>query len=468
MTLTHDDANARLLDLVYGEAPPAERQALEAHVAGCTRCQRDLAALGHTRAQVRAALLDDQPVPSAARARLLKAAAEAAAPAAPVAPVRAAVPTNGPSLWERLRARWTFPTLATVGAVALMLLASKVFLNPEQTLERGHEGILPKEPVPSAQGTAAAPAALQERRAPATPPAGAASEPALPRDQNAAPAELDRQEEARRLRSRSHGAASPVAKAAADRVRAFAHDVGGDDGLGVIGEGRAVGGGIGSVGSVGGGATGSANRGAGAARHDQPEEKALAAKPQARAESKAEAESEESPVKGGAYASPPSGWKAGRVAAGSAAAPPPPVTAAAPAAAPAPVAAARPAPSAPKREMANDMLDVAPTRKSRVADEESAVAKSDSAGPARVAKKAKRDVSDSPLVAPSLDTLAKRAEQFFAARRWQEAIAAYRELLRRFPDADPATRWRTRLVQAQREASANTAPAAASAPAEAH
>ncbi|HEY2731672.1 MAG TPA: zf-HC2 domain-containing protein, partial [Polyangia bacterium] len=83
MTLSHDDANARLLELVYGEAAPAERAALEAHVATCARCTADLAALGDTRARLRASLDDDDaPVPARAHARILEAANAAAAVAA--------------------------------------------------------------------------------------------------------------------------------------------------------------------------------------------------------------------------------------------------------------------------------------------------------------------------------------------------------------------------------------------------
>ncbi|HVX95679.1 MAG TPA: zf-HC2 domain-containing protein, partial [Polyangia bacterium] len=79
MTLSHEDANARLLDLVYGEAAPDERAALEAHVATCPRCTAELASLGGTRARVRAALDEDAPVPPRVRANLLAAAREAVA-----------------------------------------------------------------------------------------------------------------------------------------------------------------------------------------------------------------------------------------------------------------------------------------------------------------------------------------------------------------------------------------------------
>src|SRR5204863_5394490 len=62
--------------------------------------------------------------------------------------------------------------------------------------------------------------------------------------------------------------------------------------------------------------------------------------------------------------------------------------------------------------------------------------------------------------APSYETLAKRADDLYAAQRWPEAIAVYNDLLRRFPTAEPAPRWRSRLGIAQREAAPKTAPAA--------
>ncbi|HVU49163.1 MAG TPA: zf-HC2 domain-containing protein, partial [Polyangia bacterium] len=70
MTLSHDDANARLLDLAYGEGTAEERAALEAHVAACAACTAELAALGDTRARLRTAL-EDAPAPARVHARLL-------------------------------------------------------------------------------------------------------------------------------------------------------------------------------------------------------------------------------------------------------------------------------------------------------------------------------------------------------------------------------------------------------------
>ena len=75
-----------------------------------------------------------------------------------------------PSFWERFRGRWTFPTFATVGAVAVVVLASKVFLEPDKTVELGRQTLR------------SAPA-----EAPVTPPAPTAAQPEAQAAANAAP-----------------------------------------------------------------------------------------------------------------------------------------------------------------------------------------------------------------------------------------------------------------------------------------
>src|SRR4029077_8277304 len=90
---THEEVNARLLELIYDELPPAERAPLQAHVDGCARCQADLAAFDQTRAVARQVL--DEPPPARTRAAILRAAAAAAAPKVPMA-AAAAAPPNQP------------------------------------------------------------------------------------------------------------------------------------------------------------------------------------------------------------------------------------------------------------------------------------------------------------------------------------------------------------------------------------
>ncbi|HVU52462.1 MAG TPA: hypothetical protein VHL80_17330, partial [Polyangia bacterium] len=104
----------------------------------------------------------------------------------------------------------------------------------------------------------------------------------------------------------------------------------------------------------------------------------------------------------------------------------------APAPRPAPVASDEPAPSA------------RPAQSPRAADEEKQRS---------LDKNALKPKDD----AGSEAALARRADQLFAAHRWSEAIAAYRELLRRYPAADAEPRWRTRLKDAQAQAGADPA-----------
>ncbi|HVT08758.1 MAG TPA: zf-HC2 domain-containing protein [Polyangia bacterium] len=155
-----EPTRARMLELIYGELQPEARAEVDAHVAGCTACRAELKALESTRVLARRTLAADQPPPRA-HAAIMRAAATAARPAA--APVAKAVPAEKPSAWAWLRGKWTLPTFATVGAVAVFLLASRIFLEPDKTYQRGREGMLPAEqPPPSA--------------APATPAAKTAAE----------------------------------------------------------------------------------------------------------------------------------------------------------------------------------------------------------------------------------------------------------------------------------------------------
>jgi hypothetical protein len=480
MTFSHEDANARLLDLVYGEAAPAEATALEAHVSGCARCQADLRALGDTRARVRVAMEDEAP-PARAHARILAAAAEAAngasAGAAATAPPargnepasRAARVEERPSFWERLRSKWTFPTLATAGAVAIFVLGAKVLLNPEKNLERGKQGLFPAEQAAPA-GPSNAPGgpedlakAVEPKVAPPAPrPEANAEPPARP--------EADRQ-------------LSPQTRARIEAVRRYAHPrtsigdlMGGkpafqSDKLGGAPAAQALQGlRSDSFGSAGGGkGSAGAGRGAGAAAP------APAEKP---AKRDVQDDLLEGAVgSGGGYATPPPNWKAAKKPAAPAAAAPPPTVAKkktisddrldglfdedrgssraapAPAAAPAPP---RPAAPAPSRRQDYEEKAVAPEMEAEEAEapaRKSSVSRSKAEAPAE-AKKEKD--APAPWEAP-----AKRADELYAARRWSEAAAAYNDLLRRFPTAPLAFAWRSRLTVAQRESAPKAPPAAA-------
>ena len=52
----------------------------------------------------------------------------------------------------------------------------------------------------------------------------------------------------------------------------------------------------------------------------------------------------------------------------------------------------------------------------------------------------------------------QRADRLFAEGHWNEAAAAYRELLRREPHSGDADRWRRRLRSPRMPTSANAAP----------
>jgi anti-sigma factor RsiW len=180
MAKSCEEVSARMMELLYGELPDGERAAIESHLADCERCRAELAGLRSTRAIARQAL--DEAPPARAHQAILRAAAAAAA-VATVSTVadrqradeKRAQPA-GPSFWDRLRARWTLPTLATVGAVAVFLLASKIFLEPEKTYERGRQGLAPAPveapaPAPTTAGEpATAPAAEAVRSAPSVAP----------------------------------------------------------------------------------------------------------------------------------------------------------------------------------------------------------------------------------------------------------------------------------------------------------
>ncbi len=175
MAIDCQDVSARMMELLYGELSPDDRAAVEAHIAACVSCRAELAGFQSARAIARQALDADAP-PARAHQAILRAAAAAVASKQPQPIAARPVPAR-PSLWERFRGRWTLPTFATVGAVAVVVLASKVFLEPDKTVELGRQALRP------------APAA-----APVSPPVGAgAPQEAQEAAQTAAPAERKRE-----------------------------------------------------------------------------------------------------------------------------------------------------------------------------------------------------------------------------------------------------------------------------------
>src|SRR6185503_17426617 len=139
---THcEDVSARMMELLYGELPEGERTTFEAHIAGCARCHAERQGFESTRAMARRGL--DEPVPARAHAAILRAATEHLATARAAAPAARATPARL-SFWDWIRTKWTLPTLATVGAVAVVLIGGKVFLDPKKVHERGEQVLAPK------------------------------------------------------------------------------------------------------------------------------------------------------------------------------------------------------------------------------------------------------------------------------------------------------------------------------------
>jgi hypothetical protein len=181
MTMSCQQMGDQMIDLLYGELPVEERALAEAHLAGCVACRAEVEAFRQTRALVRGAL--DEPMPARAREGILRAAAEQAcliagraAVLAPSASKESATEKSSTEecaikgssskpaarapragFWDWIRARWALPTLATVGAVAVFLLTSRLFFDPQKSYQRGRAGLLPPEP--PAPASAPAPAA---------------------------------------------------------------------------------------------------------------------------------------------------------------------------------------------------------------------------------------------------------------------------------------------------------------------
>ncbi len=216
-----EQTRARMLDLLYSELSAGARADVDAdihaHWAGCAACQAELTTLESTRDLARRSMAADQPPPR------VHAAIVRAATAALPAPRRTAPPEPRPSVWAWLRGKWTLPTFATVGAVAVFLLASRIFFEPERTYQRGRQGVAPAE-------SAAAPAAqpVDPTGTPAPEPAGAASaagdepgpapaaQPAAPpvhRRRAAPPARADHPRQTAEPRPEAEFAAPPPAAA---------------------------------------------------------------------------------------------------------------------------------------------------------------------------------------------------------------------------------------------------------------
>src|SRR5579871_2594833 len=166
MAIGCEEVSARMMELLYGELPADDRAAALAHVEACAACKAELAAFRATRVAARRALDADAP-PARAHEAILRAAAAAVAARRPV---EARPAPRRPSFWERVHGRWTLPTFATVGAVAVVVIASKVFLEPDRTVELGRQTV-------RSERTEAAPARAIAETPPTAAPAEAQGKP---------------------------------------------------------------------------------------------------------------------------------------------------------------------------------------------------------------------------------------------------------------------------------------------------
>jgi hypothetical protein len=506
MKMSCEQMSDQVMDLLYGELPVAERPAVEAHLAGCERCRAEVEAFRQTRAVVRDAL--DEPVPARAHASILRAAAEqagvqlaalaaahetaapavmrartvvaAAAPAARApapapAPARSLVEVR-PPFWERLRRRWALPTLATVGAVAVFVIASRVFFQPEATFERGRSLM-----APPTVASAPAPEPTPELKPPPAPLAVAASAP--PAEEPAAAAKAAPPVHRASAKGKAGGTLimREVAEEAAapPPVRhAKAHLA--DDPLAGLDLGPAPASPPAAKPRASVGATddllenalsgrvrpGAASAGGRARRLDEdaPSKRELAPR-----SSPAVAEGLSGEANASASGAVGSGVarKLDRQEAPSAseraaasgelrrfAAPPPPRGSAPAAPAPAPPAASAAPESQPfaaaPAPMAAPASAPAPARRAVVAREKKAVAADDDKEMEAAAPRDGADGEKKKMERGGGETLVQRADRLFAGARWAEAAAAYRELIRQEPHAADAGRWRQRLYAAEK------------------
>jgi hypothetical protein len=429
------DVSGRMMELLYGELSGDDRAAVEAHLAGCASCRAELAGFEGTRAAARRALDADEP-PARAHQAILRAATAAVA-AKQSKPIEARAVPRRPSFWERWRVRWTLPTFATIGAVAVVVLASKVFLEPDKTVELGRQALRPA-PVeaPAAPQKAAEPQATAGAEAPA---------PATP----ATPAGRERKEEMRprpQPPSADKEPARSAAPTAPQRRRVVSAE--GLDALGGMMKGNGAGGAARHKAS-------SASDGLFGDDDVKPGKREFAPPPPPRTEPVAPAgpaanqmrerdtareemlEEEAAAPRGGD----------GRLSAGAGAAPP------------AAHAEAKSHAEAKAKKVGMPM----PSATDELARETSASAPAPAPpAPVEADKEMGPDAKFETRAAskPAGESPVTRADRLFAQGQWAVAARAYRELLRRDPHNPDAPRWRQRLA-ASEQAAAARAPAAA-------
>jgi anti-sigma factor RsiW len=508
MATNCEDVSAQMMELLYGELPPDARASVDAHVAGCARCRSELDGFEKTRAVARRGL--DEAPPARAHAAIMQAAAAHIAAQARAAE-RKPAPPERISFWDSIRARWAFPTFATVGAVAVFLVANKVFVNPERALDAAHQRARSTE-APAAAPTGAPPERHLAERPSANaehdlqpPPVPAASAPPMDERVSGAttaasgssgrshgskaskkPAAGWRADEDSALAKKEEGSRSafaqpPAAKPASEPAKKKWDDPFAERQFAPPPPPRET-----QPAAKHKVAEATADKAAAPARAGHAEDpldrlQLDSAAPKRRAPStpaKAKsmddvlARDEEKPSSiGGVGSEAGPRNKADGIGYGSgvaqAAPAPAPVastpprsetkkSAPAPAVAAAPTMAPPPPPASPPAQQQRS--------RTRASSAESASDEGYVAGEAE-AKDEKRKAGGKGQAA---ETLLQRAERLFAAGRWNEAAAAYRELLRIDPRNDDAERWRKRLAVAEsadvNQRNANAARARQAAP----
>ena len=450
MTFTHDDIRDRLVDFLYGQLDGEARAAFQAHLDGCAACREEVGGVERARVVAREVVrrpLGDA-VPERVRTRAFEAARAAVAARAAAVPAQAQTAVRPPAVegwFSRLRRRWTwtFPTFATVAAMAVFLLVRATIFREAKTpvtAERARELARPAETV----------------AAPAAPPTPAAAEPP--------PAAVYRDGAAQRLGDREapeEAAAKPAAPAASEGVAGGARhrrrrapaSAAHDDSLDQLSDLSS------SSASRGAGAAqpapvlGGARRKMAPQKEALPEDDALLAAPggssdrrpraSAKADSAGRADDRESNAResnaGVSRQAPEAPQRAY-------AAPPPPP---APAAAPLAKGGGAPMMDVEEGALASDE----PPAEQRKAGKKSKTAK-DKEPIAHVAapEPSSRTEADEKAAAPAPDPAlvrGSRAESLMNQRRWGEAITILRDLLRRYPSHPAVPRWRSLLEAAQ-------------------
>jgi hypothetical protein len=443
--ITCADLSERLVDYLYQEISPEERQGIEAHLRGCESCRVEVAGLGRTLGRAREALRGPlaEEVPAGVRAEIMR-AARAAVPslAGAGAAGAAAMPGAGSSLagrgrpgqasdsaggvaaafWRWVRRPWFFPAFAAVSAMALFFIARPALMKPPAPASSGESSPerVAEEPAAESPAVPAAPRAEPQSAAPAE---------SLVVPQSAAPgtvAESVRAGEDRRAASgggRGGAAIRDSARSAAPAKRAKAERRERDDGLAGLraraaeGEESATAGERAPILQPGGPPRPAAP--APQADLAMAPSVAMPASPR-RSASKAK---QSAAVDGDpGYASPP---------------PPVPQAASVP---------RRVVQRADSDEAAVESASEAPAeRKGRVGGVISGTAGGMVGGTLATAPTASAALARLPLA-----ELQKRAATAEREGRKADAAAALRELLRRFPDHRDAPAWRTRLEAALR------------------